>query len=177
MLHHGSDDGWRVISAGKCWSFPGQSTTTTTTTTKKKLQNSQPVTRKKTDRRFRPSLTKKEIEVLEEKLQGIEFFQTIALIRVLSSVHRPILFTWIRSQRRNTKNKYLHYTVFGLLHPEEGTTTFQKWVTLRLPLHQQLFSYQQPATLHKIRIISYAALRSSSAAKFPYHCLESNHDF
>jgi hypothetical protein len=29
---------------------------------------------KKTDRRFRPSLTKKEIEVLEEKLQGIEFF-------------------------------------------------------------------------------------------------------
>lgn len=137
MLQHKSVDGWRVISAGKCWSYPGQSTTN-----KKKLQNSQPVMSKKTERRSRRWFAKKGIVVLEENLHvfqgeligtqsvpGTAVTSYFVWLYVLYS--SPCFFLRGHAERkRNTKYNYVYFTVVGLLSTEEGTAMFRKWVTV-----------------------------------------------
>jgi hypothetical protein len=111
-----------VICAGRCWSLPEQSTTDIKT-----LQNSHPVLSKKRGRRSRRLFTRKEIVVLVENLYvfrgeqiGIQCLPATAFasysVWFMSYIPRPVLLAWTR----------------GMLHPEQDTWIFRKWVFLLL---------------------------------------------
>ena len=97
ILQHESVDGWKVICAGRCWSFPGQSTTD-----KRTLLNSHPVVSKKTRWWSHHLFTKKETVVSEENLYvfqgeliGIQCLPATAVPSYFVCLH--VLYSWPNS--------------------------------------------------------------------------------